>query len=148
MQNGSLENDVDANHVNSQQHDEVEQPPLSNEPEAQNTVDVNQQAFLENAEPQYEEDNGNDEPPNKKRKLTDPPKESRHQDQDSHRHGKRSSLKDLHRSWKKAEGNPPVQITCLSSCKHRRINVRRVLLSSRALLQSRANTVARINHHR
>ena len=74
MQNGSLENGVDANHVNNQQHDEAEQPPLSNEPEAQNTVDVNEQAFLENAEPQYEEDNGNDTPPNKKRKLTDPPK--------------------------------------------------------------------------
>ncbi|KAL2042163.1 hypothetical protein N7G274_005351 [Stereocaulon virgatum] len=74
MQNGSLENGVDANHINDQQHDEVEQLPANNESEAETSISVNEQTFVENAEPQYGEDNDNDAPPNKKRKLTDPPK--------------------------------------------------------------------------
>ena len=88
MQNGSLENGVSENHVNNQESKKVDPPPQSNESEAQNPIPVNKQDYQGNGEAQGE-DNGNDAPPTKKRKLIDPPK------------GKASGSRPISPPWKK-----------------------------------------------
>ena len=70
-----LENGDTSNHVNHQSNglDHSTPPP---QPLTEQLSQVNAEAFLENRDsPQdpHEEDNGIDAPPNKKRKLTDPP---------------------------------------------------------------------------
>lgn len=67
-----LENGDASNHVNHQPNglDHSSPPP---QPLTEQLSHVNAEAFLENGDTPQEEDNGIDAPPNKKRKLTDPP---------------------------------------------------------------------------
>ena len=67
-----LENGDASNHVNHQpnEHDHSSPPP---QPVTEEHSHVNAEAFLQNGDTPHEEDNGIDAPPNKKRKLTDPP---------------------------------------------------------------------------
>ena len=73
MHNGTLETGDSKSHFDDDQSNQADQPPQPNELEAENTGSLNQQAVLENGE-NHSGDNGNDAHPNKKRKLTDPPK--------------------------------------------------------------------------
>lgn len=68
----SLENGDASNHVNHQPngHHQSTPPP---QPLTEQLSHVNAEAFLGNGDTLHEEDNGIDAPPNKKRKLTDPP---------------------------------------------------------------------------
>lgn len=74
MQDGSLENGDQANHVDHQQNG-LEHSPPPNEPDNARLYPVNGQAHLDNEaledEDLQHENNGNDAPANKKRKLTD-----------------------------------------------------------------------------
>ena len=73
MHNGTLEKGDSKSHFVDDQSNQTDQPPQPNELEAENTGSLNQQAVLENGE-NHSGDNANDAHPNKKRKLTDPPK--------------------------------------------------------------------------
>ena len=73
MHNGTLENGASNSHFDDDQSKDTEQPPQSNKSEAENTASLNEHAVLENGE-YHTGDSGNDAHPNKKRKLTDPPK--------------------------------------------------------------------------
>ena len=67
-----LENGDASNHVNHQPNglDHSTPPP---QPVTEEILHANTEALLENGHTPHEEDNGIDAPPNKKRKLTDPP---------------------------------------------------------------------------
>ena len=71
-----LENGDISNHVNNHQSNGLDHSTPPPQPSTEELSHVNVEAFLENGltphDPQ-EEDNGFDAPPNKKRKLTDPP---------------------------------------------------------------------------
>lgn len=74
MNNGSLENTVSEQPINHQ-HEVVEQFPQPQALNGQDAAHVNGESYsenqaIENGDPEHE-NNGNDAPPNKKRKLTD-----------------------------------------------------------------------------
>ena len=76
MQNGSLGDDVPADHNNHQQNDvDVEPDQPTHELEVHNVAHVNGESHLQNGASEYgdsqQEDNGIDAPPTKKRKLAD-----------------------------------------------------------------------------
>ena len=73
MHNGTLEKGDSKSHFDDDQSNEADQPPQPSESEAENIGSLNEHADLENGE-NHTGDNGNDAHPNKKRKLTDPPK--------------------------------------------------------------------------
>ena len=73
MHNGTLEKGDSKSNLDDDQFNQPDQPPQPTEFKAENTGTLNQQAVLENGE-NHSGDNGNEAHPNKKRKLTDPPK--------------------------------------------------------------------------